>query len=103
MIAEEDLESKPREDAIKDRQGGDAVRGQGPGGDAGGRTGDVPWIGLVIRSARRLPHGSAPSTRPVGLGIGRTVGRDHRRHGCPRGVKVKWGVAEEILTSRRSP
>ena len=70
MVAEELLEAEPPEEAVEDRQGGDAVRGQGPGGDAGGRAGGVWWLGLVIRSARRLPHGSVPSTHPVGLGSG---------------------------------
>src|SRR5271165_4737279 len=99
MIAENDLESKPGEDAIEDRQCGNAMRGQGPGGEAGGRTAVVPWVGLVIRSARRFRHRSIPWTQPVGLGVRRPVGRDVRRHGCPRGEKVKREISDKILTS----
>src|SRR5690242_10472455 len=71
MIAEEGVEAKPREDAIEDRQCGDTVRGQGPGGAVGGGTAGDLWIGLFIRSARRFPHGSVPSTHSVGPRVGR--------------------------------
>jgi hypothetical protein len=62
VIAKERLEAEPGEDALKDRQCGNAAGGQGPcGGPRGCATGMLR-ISLVVRSARLVPHGSLPRT-----------------------------------------
>jgi hypothetical protein len=90
VAAEELVEAEPPEEAVEDRQGGDASGGQGVAGGV--------RVGAGV--ARGVAHGFVPrrSWRPR---LARPVRRARCGHGCPGREAVKGAWPRKIFTSAR--